>query len=130
VSLPYGRPARPHEQEEDFTRVDDTQYAAPLATAPHYKLVTHIVLPYERIDSAALQGAVRLWGGEHLLVLQPFGWHLDGRHIPNAAEQFSREGVCEEHGWRVVAEFGPYVAIVVDDEPPAIDAVAGAGTVL
>jgi hypothetical protein len=70
-------------------------------------------LPYERItDSKALAAVVRLFDGEHLLVLQPFGWHLDGRHIPNAAEHFSREGVCAEHGWQVVCDYGPYVAVV------------------
>ena len=69
-------------------------------------------LPYERIDSAALAVAVRLKDGERLLVLQPFGWHIDGAHIPNAAEQFDRAHVCQEHGWRVVADFGPYIAIV------------------
>lgn len=70
------------------------------------------LLPYERLESRQLVSAVRCREGEHLLVLQPFGWHLDGRHIPNAAEQFSREGICAEHGWRIVCEYGPHVAIV------------------
>ena len=71
-----------------------------------------MLLPYERVDSEELLGVVRLGANERLLVLQPFGWHIDGVHIPNAAEQFSRDGVCAEHGWRVVCEFGPYIAIV------------------
>jgi hypothetical protein len=71
------------------------------------------VLPYERLNDAALLKAVRLYDGERLLVLQPWGWHIDGKHIPNAAEQLSREGVCEEHRWEVVCDYGPYVAIVL-----------------
>jgi len=70
-------------------------------------------LAYERISNSADFGnAIRLNLGESLLVLQPFGWHINGVHIPNAAEHFSREGVCEEHGWEVVDDFGPYVAVV------------------
>ena len=49
-------------------------------------------LPYERIDDKKLMEAVRLFKGEQLLVLRPFGWHIDGKHIPNAAEHLSREG--------------------------------------
>lgn len=71
-------------------------------------------LMYERIDSKALIAAIRLRDGERLLVLQPYGWHIDGAHIPNAAEQFSRESICEEHGWQVVDELGPYVAVVAE----------------
>lgn len=81
-------------------------------------------LPYERLMSSRLQAAVNLFSGERLLVLQPWGWHIDGHHIPNAAEHFSREGVCQEHGWHLVCDFGPYVAIVKpfsaiapDDQP-------------
>ena len=70
------------------------------------------LLPYERIQSADLFKSMRLRKGEHLLMLQPFGWHLDGKHIPNAAEQFSRDSVCAEHKWVVVQSFGPYIAIV------------------
>lgn len=70
------------------------------------------VLPYERLDDERLLDAVRLYDGERLLVLQPYGWHIDGRHIPNACEHFSRESICEEHGWEVVCEYGPYVAVV------------------
>ncbi len=73
-------------------------------------------LPYERVDDALLMTAIHLWKGEHLLVLRPFGWHLDGHHIPNAAEHFSREGVCKDHGWRVICEYGPYIAVVSDVE--------------
>jgi hypothetical protein len=73
-------------------------------------------LPYERIDDDALLKAIRLFDGEHLLVLQPFGWHLDAKHIPNAAEHFSREGVCQEHGWVVVCDYGEHVAIVKERE--------------
>jgi hypothetical protein len=68
--------------------------------------------PYERLDDDALYRAIRLKQGERVLVLQPFGWHIDGSHIPNAPEQFEREYICSEHGWEVVHEFGPYVAIV------------------
>lgn len=71
-----------------------------------------MTLPYERIDSQKLQDSIHLFDGQHLLVLQPFGWHLDGHHIPNAPEQFSRESVCDEHGWEVVCDFGPYIAVV------------------
>ncbi len=71
-----------------------------------------MLLDYERIDDDALLKAIRLQPGERLLVLQPFGWHIDAKHIPNAPEQFSRRGVCEEHHWEVVCEYGPYVAIV------------------
>lgn len=70
------------------------------------------VLPYERLDDEKIVEAIRVYPGERVLVLQPFGWHIDGRHIPNAAEHFSRESVCEEHGWEVIAEFGPYIAVV------------------
>ena len=72
----------------------------------------HITLPYERIDSKLLQQVIRLYRGERLLVLQPFGWHLDGHHIPNAVEHFSREWVCDEHRLQVICDFGPYIAIV------------------
>jgi hypothetical protein len=78
-------------------------------------------LDYERLDDAGLQKSIRLFAGERLLVLQPFGWHIDGTHIPNAAEHFSREGVCEEHSWEVVCEYGPYVA-VVQSRLPALPA--------
>lgn len=71
-----------------------------------------MTLPYERADSTGLLHGFRLAQGEHLLVLQPFGWHLDGHHIPNAAEHFSRDGVCREHYWSVVCDYGPYIAIV------------------
>ena len=71
------------------------------------------MLPYERIaDSRKLAEAFWLRPGQHLLVLQPFGWHLDGHHIPNAAEHFSRDGICREHHWQVVCDFGPYIAII------------------
>lgn len=70
------------------------------------------MLPYERLFEAVLLQAIRLRPGERLLVLQPFGWHIDGRHIPNAYEHFSREGVCIEHRWEVVDDYGPYIAIV------------------
>ena len=55
--------------------------------APH--MSKHITLPYERLNETALAEAVRLHDGEHLLVLQPFGWHLDAEHISNMPEQFS-----------------------------------------
>ena len=72
-----------------------------------------MTLPYERFySSEAIGEAIRLFKDERLLVLQPFGWHIDGQHIPNAAEHFSREGVCKEHGWEVVCDFGPYIAVV------------------
>lgn len=72
------------------------------------------VLPYERIAETYLLSAIQLRTNEHLLVVQPFGWHLDGKHIPNAAEHFSRESVCEEHRWEVVCDYGPYIAVVRD----------------
>lgn len=74
--------------------------------------MTDLLLDYERIDSVKLCASIRLLAGERLLVLQPFGWHIDGHHIPNAAEQFDRESVCGDHHWEVVADFGAYVAIV------------------
>jgi hypothetical protein len=74
-------------------------------------------LPYERLLSEALRSAIFLFAGEQLLLLQPFGWHLDGQHIPNMAEHFSRDGVCRELGLTVVCEFGPYVAVVCQSEP-------------
>lgn len=70
------------------------------------------MLAYERLHERDLLAAVRLRPGERLLVLQPFGWHIDGQHIPNAAEHFERESVCKEHRWEVVDELGPYIAIV------------------
>ena len=70
-------------------------------------------LPYERITSpSALHSIIRLFSGERLLVLQPFGWSIDGSHIPNAPEQFELDYVCQEHSWKVVCDFGPYVAVV------------------
>jgi hypothetical protein len=71
------------------------------------------------VSSARLQDAIRLFEGERLLVLQPFGWHIDGHHIPNEAEHFSREGVCAGHGWTVVCDFGPYIAVVRASGHPA-----------
>lgn len=87
-------------------------------TGPKYgpSVMATDVLPYERIDSGSLFASIRLRQNEHLLVLQPFGWHLDGRHIPNAAEHYTRESVCAEHRWEVVCEFGPHVAVVEDSE--------------
>jgi hypothetical protein len=70
------------------------------------------LLPYERIEGELLVKAIRLCDGERLLVRRPFGWHIDGHHIPNAAEHFEREGVCEEHGWVVVCDYGPHIAVV------------------
>lgn len=74
------------------------------------------LLDYERLEEKALLAAIRLREGERLLVLQPWGWHIDGRHIPNAYEHFSREGVCREHRWEVVCEFGPYIAVVRESQ--------------
>jgi hypothetical protein len=74
--------------------------------------VTTVTLPYERLNEGALINAIRLQLGERLLVLQPFGWHIDGYHIPNAAEHFERESVCRAHRWEVVDDYGPYIAIV------------------
>jgi hypothetical protein len=74
--------------------------------------VGHVMIPYERIDSSLLTDAIQCDLTERLLVLQPFGWHIDGKHIPNAAEHFSRESVCNEHGWEVVDDYGPYIAIL------------------
>ena len=71
-----------------------------------------MILPYERLHEKALLESIRLNEGEHLLVLQPFGWHIDGQHIPNAAEQFSREGVASSLRMEVVCDYGPYIAIV------------------
>lgn len=78
-------------------------------------------LPYERIRSHALTEAihVRKQDGECLLVLQPFGWHLDGKHMPNVAEHFERDGICEEHNWDVVCDYGPYIAVVKPKGPPS-----------
>jgi len=70
------------------------------------------ILPYERVDCEKLQDAIWLLDDEHLLILQPFGWHLDGHHIPNMAEQFSREYVCQELKLEMVCDFGGYIAIV------------------
>jgi hypothetical protein len=82
------------------------------------------VLPYERLNEDELRAAIRLEPWERLLVLRPFGWHIDGSHIPNAAEHFSRESVCEEHGWTVICDYGPYIAIVaaawVNGDPKAV----------
>lgn len=79
------------------------------ATTP----IDRYVLDYERIvDEDKLLASIRLFDGEMLLVLRPFGWHLNGRHLPNMAEHFEREFVLKEHGLEVVCEFGPYVAIV------------------
>ncbi len=103
-------PCRPHLCQVCERPRDEHAEAAESAAAPSVSLVE--TLPYERIDSTALAKAIRLSRGERLLVLQPYGWHIDAHHIPNAAEHFSRKGVCEEHGWQVVCEFGPYVAIV------------------
>jgi hypothetical protein len=82
---------------------------APAGTPAAIALQT---LPYERFNEESLVRAIRLFDGERLLVLQPFGWHIDGKHIPNAVEHFSREWVCEEHKWEVVCDYGPYVAVV------------------
>lgn len=69
--------------------------------------------PYERlVNEDALQAAIRLNTGESLLVLRPFGWHLNGSHLPNQAEHFERDGVCADIGVEVVCEFGPYIAVV------------------
>ena len=75
-------------------------------------MLTSQSLPYERIDDGLLQVAVSLTAGEYLLVLQPFGWHLDSEHIPNMPEQFSRAFVIQELHMELVCDFGPYIAIV------------------
>ena len=72
-------------------------------------------LPYERIDGELLKAAIALQSDEQLLTLHPFGWHLDGFHIPNAPEHYSRDGLCREKRWIVVCDFGPYIAIVRPD---------------
>lgn len=70
-------------------------------------------LPYERIaDEKRLVSSIFLRVDASVLILQPFGWHLNGEHIPNCAEHLSREWVCGIHGWEVVCDFGPYIAIV------------------
>lgn len=69
-------------------------------------------LPYERLVEDALLRSISRNDGESLLVLQPFGWHLNGTHVPNMAEHFEREWVCKELGYEVVCDFGPYIAIV------------------
>ena len=69
-------------------------------------------LPYERLDETGLRMSIRLNEGEHLLVLQPFGWHINGTHIPNAPEHFGREGVMKDIRVELVCDFGPYIAIV------------------
>lgn len=75
-----------------------------------------MTLPYERIvSSSQLSTAFRLEPGESILVLQPFGWHLDGKHIPNAPEQYSMEGLCQEHHWVIIARYGGYLAIIRKD---------------
>lgn len=89
----------------------DSQGHAPIAPTVK-RLDLSELLPYERFDESALLKAIMLGTGERMLVLRPFGWHIDGSHIPNAAEHFSREYVCAEHGWDVVCDYGPYVAIV------------------
>jgi hypothetical protein len=70
------------------------------------------VLDYERLNSKGLLDAIQLFPGEHLLVLRPFGWHLDGSHMPNQAEHFSRESVCADQHLEVVCQYGPYIAVV------------------
>jgi hypothetical protein len=79
----------------------------------------HVVLPYERLAidyGPSLLQAFNLRPGERLLVLRPFGWQIDGQHIPNAYEHFSRESICREHRWVVVCDYGPYIAIVRPDD--------------
>lgn len=103
-------PQQQDEQKGD-THVDSLTQSAVGATGGQNELAS-TTLPYERIDDDALLKALHLFDGERLLVLQPYGWHIDAKHIPNAAEHFSREGVCEDHGWEVVCDYGPYIAIV------------------
>jgi hypothetical protein len=74
-----------------------------------------MLLPYERFQEAQLLTAVRLTDGESLLCLQPFGWHLNGSHLPNMAEHYSREYVCMELRLIVIEEYGPYLAVVRAD---------------
>lgn len=93
--------AGPTAAERDELIPQDAKRPVPWAT-----------LPYERVNDKTLMQCVRLFKDEHLLVLRPFGWHLDGSHIPNAAEHYSRESVCEDHRWRVVCDYGPYIAVV------------------
>lgn len=70
-------------------------------------------LPYERIaDERKLIDSILLYEDEYVLVLQPFGWHLNGDHIPNCPEQAQRNEVCHRFGWEVVCDFGPYIAVV------------------
>ena len=73
-------------------------------------------LPYERLESAPLQKGFRLRKGQHVLVLQPFGWHLDGLHLPNQAEHFERESVVQYLRMRVVCDYGPYIAILEETD--------------
>lgn len=77
-------------------------------------------LPYERLNEETLLKSIAKKEGESLLVLRPFGWHLNGTHIPNMAEHFEREWVCKELGYEVVCDFGEYIAIVCKlPVPPA-----------
>lgn len=71
-------------------------------------------LAYERLNLEALQKAIGLSEGEHLLVRSPFRWMLDGQVVSNAYEMFEMQGVCEERGWQIVETFGEHIAIVRD----------------
>lgn len=56
---------------------------------------------------------IHCFPGEHILSLHPFGWHLDGHHIPNCQEQWSLEDAMRTTGLNVLVQsYGEYIHIV------------------
>jgi hypothetical protein len=83
-------------------------------------------------SQAAERITIFLRPGESLLVRRPFGWHLNGKHLPNQAEHFERDGVCASLRMEVVCDFGDHVAVVracaEDREREMQDAILGASS--
>lgn len=72
------------------------------------------VAPHERFKlDVDFRDVIHCFPGEHILSLHPFGWHLDGRHIPNCPEQWGVQDAMGTVGMtRLVQSYGDYIHIV------------------
>lgn len=70
-------------------------------------------LPYERFRFGTdFRSVIMCLRGEHILSLHPFGWHLDGSHIPNCPEHFSVDAALACTRMEPVYSYGPYLYVV------------------
>jgi hypothetical protein len=73
------------------------------------------ILDYERLNATEIAKAIYTRPGESVIVRSAFRWMRDGQVIPNAYEMFSMEGVCEDRGWQIIAQFGEHIAIISEN---------------